>query len=95
MGRRHRAFYRITAVDQRRPRDGRVIEDLGYFDPINKDEAKQVQLDEDRARYWLSVGAQPTERVHSILRSRGLLSSQWRRDSGKPAPAAAEQPPAT
>ena len=80
-GRRHRPFYRIAAVDQRKARDSRVIEDLGYFDPVNKDEDKQLKLNEERARYWLSVGAQPTERVHSILRSKGLLSSQWRRNS--------------
>lgn len=81
-------------MDQRRARDGRVLEDLGYFDPICKDEGKQIKLNEDRTRYWLSVGAQPSERVHSILRSKGLVTSHWRRDSNRP-PKASEQPAAS
>jgi small subunit ribosomal protein S16 len=84
MGRRHRPFYRITAVDQRKARDSRVIEELGHFDPILPDEDKQIVLNEDRAKYWLGVGAQPSERVHSILRKCGIVSSQYRSDCKTP-----------
>ncbi len=83
LGRRHRPFYRIAVVDQRRARDSRVIEELGHFDPINKEEDKQVVLNDDRAKYWLSVGAQPSERVHSILRQRGLVTTHFRNESKK------------
>ena len=72
MGRRHRPFYRINAMDSRSPRDGRVLEELGYYDPIEPDESKQVKLKEDRIRYWLSKGAQPSETVSHILRKHGI-----------------------
>lgn len=88
MGRRHRPFYRFVAVDKRRARDSRVIEELGHFDPISKDEDKQIVLNEDRAKYWLSMGAQPSERVHSILRQRGIVSTQFRSTSKKKAESA-------
>jgi small subunit ribosomal protein S16 len=72
MGRRHRPFYRLNAIDSRSPRDGRVIEPLGWYDPIEKDEAKVMSLNEDRIRYWLSVGAQPSETVRTLLRKSGI-----------------------
>lgn len=68
MGRRHRPFYRITAVDQRKKRDGRVIEELGYYDPINADQSKQVKLASERIAYWLSVGAQPSDTVRNLIK---------------------------
>ncbi len=74
MGRRHRPFYRMVAIDQRKQRDGREIEELGYYDPINKDSEKQVSLKQDRIEYWLSVGAKPSETAHSILRRSGIVS---------------------
>lgn len=74
-GRAHRPFFRITAVDRRRPRDGRVIEDLGFYDPIAKDEAKQISLERDRIAYWLSVGAQPSDTVRTLLKKHGLIPS--------------------
>lgn len=73
-GRSHQPFFRITAVDRRRPRDGRVLEHLGYYDPIAKDETKQVSLKRDRIAYWLSVGAQPSDTVRSLLKKYGLLT---------------------
>lgn len=72
MGRRHRPFYRINAVDTRCPRDGRVLEELGTYDPMEKDEEKQVMLKEDRVRHWLGVGAQTSETVSDILRRQGI-----------------------
>ena len=67
-GRRNRPFYRVTAVDGRKARDGRVIEELGFYDPANKDVAQQVRLDSERIRYWLSVGAQPSDTVRGLIR---------------------------
>ncbi len=70
MGRRHRPFYRINAMDTRSPRDGRVIEELGYYDPLVKEESKQIKLKADRIRYWLSQGAQTSDTVSDILRKK-------------------------
>jgi small subunit ribosomal protein S16 len=68
MGRRHRPFYRIGVFDSRTRRDGKTIEELGFYDPMAGDEAKQVRLDRDRAMYWLSRGARPSETVASIFK---------------------------
>ena len=67
MGRRHRAFFRLNAMDKRAPRDGRVLEELGYYDPIAPAE-KQLLLKNDRVQYWLSVGAQPSDTARSLIR---------------------------
>jgi len=72
MGRRHRPFYRINAIDIRTKRDGKVIEKLGTYDPCHKDEDKQVELKADRAQYWLSVGAQPSDTVAGLLKKAGV-----------------------
>ncbi len=72
LGNTHRPFYRLTAVDGRKKRDGRVIEELGTYNPVDKDESKQVNLKLDRCAYWLSVGAQPSRTVASLLRKSGL-----------------------
>ncbi len=71
-GRNHRPFYRLGAVDQRAPRDGRVIEELGWYDPINKNPEKQHAIKAERVQYWLSVGAQPTRTVAGLLRKIGV-----------------------
>jgi len=71
MGRKKRPFYRIVAVDSRAPRDGKYLENLGYYDP--KKEPFEVKLNEERILYWLSVGAQPTDTVRSLLRREGIL----------------------
>lgn len=71
-GRRHRPFYRIAAIDSRRARDSKVIEHLGHFDPVEADESKAVVLKKDRIEYWLSVGAQPSDTVRSLLRKHGV-----------------------
>jgi len=51
-GRRHRAFFRLNVMDQRSPRDGRVIEELGWYDPVEKDPEKRMDLNAERIRYW-------------------------------------------
>ena len=70
LGRRHRPFYRINAMDRRKPRNGRVIEALGHYDPLAPED-RQVQVNVERADYWLSVGAQPSRTVASLLRKVG------------------------
>ncbi len=72
IGRRHRPFYRLGAIDGRSPRDGKVIEELGVYDPVEKDEAKQVRLKRERVEYWLKLGAQPSDTVRSLLKKSGI-----------------------
>lgn len=68
MGRKHRPYYRIVAIDHHQPRDGRVIEELGTYDPMVKDKSKRVTLNADRVKYWQSVGALASERVTTLLK---------------------------
>ncbi|KAL4269789.1 hypothetical protein GQ457_HM000730 [Hibiscus cannabinus] len=73
-GCKHRPFYRVMAADSRSPRDGKHLEVLGYYNPLpGQDGAKRVGLKFERVKYWLSVGAQPSERVQRILFRAGLL----------------------
>ena len=72
MGRRHRPFFRINAVESRTPRDGKVLEKLGHYDPIEKDPAKQIVLDKERTQYWLDKGAIPSDTVSQILLRQGI-----------------------
>ena len=71
MGRKHRPFYRICAVDSRNPRDGRVIEELGTYDPSVPDADARAVLNGERVAYWLSVGAQPSEKVAVLIKKYG------------------------
>ena len=68
MGRRNRPFYRISVFDSRTRRDGRSIEDIGTYDVMAKEESKVYSLNVDRLKYWLSVGAKPSETVASIIK---------------------------
>lgn len=72
MGRKHRPFFRICVMDARTPRDGKAIEELGYYDPMVKDTNARTKLNANRARYWLSVGAQPSEKVAVLLKKNGV-----------------------
>ena len=76
LGRTHRPFYRINAIDQRTRRNGQVIENLGWFNPMEHDEAKQVHLKEDRIKDWLSRGAKPSETVEDMLAKADLLGPE-------------------
>jgi small subunit ribosomal protein S16 len=67
MGRRHRPFYRVAAIDSRTRRDGRVIELLGHYDPIAGKDGKQIELKLERVDYWLGVGAQPSDTVKRLI----------------------------
>jgi small subunit ribosomal protein S16 len=93
MGRRHRPFFRICAMDSRTPRDGRAIEELGYYDPMCPTAERQTVLNVDRVRYWLGVGAQPSEKVQALLRKHGVKKPE----PGEPwqLPKAAEAPSET
>ncbi|HUT11402.1 MAG TPA: 30S ribosomal protein S16 [Thermoguttaceae bacterium] len=71
LGRRHRPFYRICAMDARTPRDGRVLEELGTYDPMVPDVDARAVLDGERINYWLGVGAQPTEKVEVLIKKYG------------------------
>lgn len=72
MGRSHVNFFRVNAVDSRSPRDGRVIEELGFYDPSNKDPNKQFVVNIERCKHWLDVGAIPSETVSSMLKKAGV-----------------------
>jgi small subunit ribosomal protein S16 len=71
MGRTHRAFFRICAVDKRAPRDGRVLEELGTYDPSVPVTDARAILNRERVDYWLSVGAQPSEKVAVLIKKYG------------------------
>jgi small subunit ribosomal protein S16 len=75
VGRRHRPSYRLAAVDSRRARDSRVIEELGCYDPLNGDQEKQVVIRRERIEYWLGVGAQPSDTVRRILEKQGVMQA--------------------
>jgi len=72
VGRRHRPAYRVTAVDSRRARDSKVIEELGWYDPLKPQEDQQVELKKERIEYWLSVGAQPSDTVRALLKRQSV-----------------------
>jgi small subunit ribosomal protein S16 len=72
MGRTHRAFFRICAADRKSPRDGRVIEELGTYDPSVPETDARCALKGDRVAYWLSVGAQPSPKVGVLIKKYGL-----------------------
>ncbi len=71
MGRKHRQFFRICACDERSPRDGRVIEEIGTYDPLVSDTDARAILNHDRITYWLGVGAKPSEKVAILIRKYG------------------------
>lgn len=71
MGRTHRAFFRICATDKRAPRDGRVLEELGTYDPSVPETDARAILDQERIAYWLGVGAQPSEKVAVLIKKYG------------------------
>src|SRR3954466_8288399 len=85
MGRKNHPFYRLNAIDSRTPRDGRVIEQLGFYDPRNKDNTKQFVAKLDRCKHWLDVGAVPSETVSSLLKKAGVEHKSLRLPKpGKP-----------
>lgn len=67
MGRKNRPYYRIVAIDGRQPRDGRVLEELGTYDPKIRDTDSRVTLKPARVKHWISVGALPSDQVQVLL----------------------------
>mgnify|MGYP005842798981 CR=1 FL=1 len=72
VGRRHQPCYRVGAFDSRMSRDGRAVEELGSYQPDNKDPQRQLVLNKERIEYWLGVGARPTETVRQLLQRGGI-----------------------
>jgi small subunit ribosomal protein S16 len=71
-GRRHKNMFRLGVMDIRSPRDGRVIEELGWYNPTAKDADKVASLNRERIEHWLSVGAQPSPTVRDLLERNGI-----------------------
>src|SRR4051812_36820942 len=71
MGRKHRSFFRICATNSRSPRDGRVIEEIGTYDPSIPDTHARTTFNMERVRYWLGVGALPSEKVQILIKKYG------------------------
>jgi len=71
-GRWNRPFWRINVCEKRDPRDGEVIENVGYYDPLEADKGKRLSLRVERILYWLSKGAQPSVRVRELLKKKGI-----------------------
>ena len=96
-GAKKRPYYRIVAADNRSPRDGKYLEQIGIYNPLlAKDDEGRVKLDEDRARYWLGVGAQPSDRVARFLdaagiRERAARNNPQRAEPGEKAKERAEE----
>jgi small subunit ribosomal protein S16 len=82
VGKKKQPHYRVVVADIEAPRDGRIVERIGYYSPLT--ESDLMDIDEERALYWLSVGAQPTDTVRSLLRKRGTLERFARMRAGEP-----------
>ena len=86
-GSKKRPFYRIVAADSRMPRDGRFIEKLGTYNPLlAKDSEERVKMDVERVQYWISQGAQPTNRVARMLEAAGVKEKTERNNPKKGTP---------
>ena len=71
MGMKKKPFYRLVVTDSRSPRDGRFIEEIGYYNPVS--DVDSLKINEERAKYWIGTGAQPTDTVCGLLKKSGLL----------------------
>ena len=71
LGAKRAPFYRVVVADSRYPRDGRFIEEIGYYDPTK--EPAIVKIDEEKAKKWIGNGAQPTDTVKALLKKNGVL----------------------
>ncbi len=71
MGAHKKPFYRIVVSDSRSPRDGRFIEEIGYYNPIS--DPKVVKINSEKAAKWLEIGAQPTETVRTLFKKNGII----------------------
>ncbi len=91
-GSKKRPFYSIVASDSRMPRDGRFLEKLGTYNPLlPKDSEERIKMDMERVQYWLSKGAQPTDRVARFLEAAGVKEKAERKNLKKGVPGKAAQ----
>ncbi|MDQ0417349.1 small subunit ribosomal protein S16 [Thermoactinomyces sp. DSM 45891] len=74
IGAKKAPFYRVVVADSRAPRDGRFIEEIGYYNPIAQ--PAQVKIDAEKAKKWLATGAQPSDTVRNLFRKEGILESK-------------------
>ena len=74
MGMKKKPFYRVVVADVNRPRDGRFIEEIGYYNPMTA--PAEVNVNGERAKYWLGVGAQPTDTVRTLLKKTGVIEEK-------------------
>ena len=72
MGMKKKPFYRVVVADERSPRDGRFIEEIGYYDPMTEP-AATIKIDAEKAQKWLKCGAQPTDTVRVLLKKSGVI----------------------
>lgn len=72
MGAKKRPFYRVVVADSRTPRDGRFIEEIGYYDPAT--EPATIKIDEEKALQWLTDGAKPSDTAKSLLKKQGIMA---------------------
>ena len=77
LGRRHRPFFRLNAIESRNQRNGRVLEKLGHYDPLEKDADKQVVLNKERIEFWLGQGAVASETVGNLLAKHGMVTKHY------------------
>ncbi len=71
MGAKKRPFYRIVVADSRSPRDGKCIEEIGYYNPMT--EPKEIKVDGEKAKKWIDNGAQPSDTVRALLKKSGVI----------------------
>jgi small subunit ribosomal protein S16 len=83
-GKRKQPYYRVVVADGRSPRDGRFIEDIGYYQPLR--EPSEIAIDRDRALYWLAEGVQPSDAVRQLLRVSGIWEEFKPGDTGRQRP---------
>lgn len=91
LGRTHRPFYRVCVMHQQNTRDGKAIEEVGHYDPMVKDKAKRVHLNLERIEYWISVGAQPSDRVSTLIKK--VKTNRFGTAAPPPAPLAPKVKP--
>ena len=72
MGMKKMPFYRVVVADERSPRDGRFIDEIGYYDPMTEP-AATIKIDADKAQKWIKNGAQPTDTVRTLLKKSGII----------------------
>ena len=87
-GKRKQPFYRVVVADSRSPRDGRFIEDIGYYQPLR--EPSEIAIDRERALYWLGEGVQPSDAVRQLLRVSGIWEEFRPGDTGRQRASAAQ-----